>query len=137
MFRPGSAEPIGGVARFQSLVNYYRESPRFAGQPNIFTLFSGDAFNPSLESTVTKGTHMVPFLNKIGTDVACVGVRTPDGLVESMNIADMGRIMTWTLESNSCTTLPVNAISLGSWPMYSTLLLDMEFRSRIAERPVY
>ncbi|KAJ5117007.1 hypothetical protein N7456_001355 [Penicillium angulare] len=69
----GSAEPIGGVARFQSLVNYYRESPRFADQPNILTFFSGDAFNPSLESSVTKGRHMVPFLNKIGTDVACLG----------------------------------------------------------------
>ncbi|KAJ5769638.1 hypothetical protein N7520_004197 [Penicillium odoratum] len=69
----GSAEPIGGVARFQSLMNYYREDPRFTGQSDILTLFSGDAFNPSLESSVTKGRHMVPFLNNIGTDVACVG----------------------------------------------------------------
>jgi 2',3'-cyclic-nucleotide 2'-phosphodiesterase (5'-nucleotidase family) len=69
----GSAEPIGGVPRFQSLVNYYRSHPRYADQPNLLTLFSGDAFNPSIESTITKGRHMVPFLNKIGTDVACVG----------------------------------------------------------------
>lgn len=55
-------------------MNYYRSDPRFAGQPDALTFFSGDAFNPSLESTVTKGRHMVPFLNKIGTDVACVGV---------------------------------------------------------------
>ncbi|KAJ5220516.1 hypothetical protein N7468_009720 [Penicillium chermesinum] len=70
---PGSAEPIGGVPRFQSLVNYYRSDAQFAGQPGILTFFSGDAFNPSIESTVTKGRHMVPFLNAIGTDVACVG----------------------------------------------------------------
>ncbi|EAU39585.1 conserved hypothetical protein [Aspergillus terreus NIH2624] len=70
---PGSAEPVGGVPRFQSVVNYYRSDPRFAGQPDILTFFSGDAFNPSLESTVTKGRHMVPFLNKVGTDVACLG----------------------------------------------------------------
>ena len=38
------------------------------------TLFSGDAFNPSLESSVTKGRHMVPILNNLGTTVACVGV---------------------------------------------------------------
>ncbi|CAI7589947.1 hypothetical protein N7533_009889 [Penicillium manginii] len=69
----GSAEPIGGTPRFQSLVNFYRSDPRFAGQPDALTFFSGDAFNPSLESTVTKGKHMVPFLNKVGTDVACVG----------------------------------------------------------------
>lgn len=55
-------------------MNFYRSDPRFAGQPDALTFFSGDAFNPSLESTVTKGKHMVPFLNKVGTDVACVGV---------------------------------------------------------------
>lgn len=72
---------------------------RFSGQPRLVTLFSGDAFNPSLESSVTKGkpgltstdrgdfisnntnyaegSHMVPVLNTIGTDVACVGVSLP------------------------------------------------------------
>lgn len=74
--RAGSAEPIGGASRFQSLVNYYRADPRFTGQPDVLTFFSGDAFNPSLESTVTKGRHMVPFLNKTGINVACVGVST-------------------------------------------------------------
>lgn len=88
-----SAEPVGGIARFQTLVNYYRDHERFSGQPKLLTLFSGDAFNPSLESSVTKGSstlnniitgteinhrnigsHMVPILNAIGTDVACVGV---------------------------------------------------------------
>ncbi|KAI1909886.1 hypothetical protein LOZ61_004723 [Ophidiomyces ophidiicola] len=69
----GSADPVGGTPRFQTLVNYYRNDARFAGLPAILTFFSGDAFNPSLESTVTKGRHMVPFLNHAGTDVACVG----------------------------------------------------------------
>ncbi|KIW20494.1 hypothetical protein PV08_01069 [Exophiala spinifera] len=68
-----SAEPVGGVARFQTVCNYYRNDGRFEGQPELVTLFSGDAFNPSLESSVTKGSHMVPVLNKIGTDAACVG----------------------------------------------------------------
>jgi 5'-nucleotidase len=86
----GSAEPVGGAARFQTLCNYYRNDPKFKGQPELITVFSGDAFNPSLESSVTKGnnicalcffgakfdtgSHMVPILNNIGTDVACVGV---------------------------------------------------------------
>jgi len=74
-FRPGSAEPVGGVARFQTIVKEYRVSPCYADQPSLLTLFSGDAFNPSLESSVTKGRHMVPFLNAVGTDLACVGVR--------------------------------------------------------------
>lgn len=56
------------------MVNYYRFHPRFTGLPEIVTFFSGDAFNPSLESSVTKGRHMVALLNKAGTDVACVGV---------------------------------------------------------------
>ncbi|PVI00350.1 Metallo-dependent phosphatase [Periconia macrospinosa] len=68
-----SAEPVGGIARFQTLVNYYRNDKAFEGQPKLLTFFSGDAFNPSLESSVTKGAHMVPILNNVGTDVACVG----------------------------------------------------------------
>ncbi|KAM0326577.1 hypothetical protein ACHAQA_006446 [Verticillium albo-atrum] len=68
-----SAEPKGGIARFITAVNQYRNDDRFRGEPALLTLFSGDAFNPSLESSVTKGEHMVPVLNSIGTDCACVG----------------------------------------------------------------
>jgi len=53
-----SAEPVGGVARFQTVCKYYRNDARFEGQPGLVTLFSGDAFNPSLESSVTKGTYI-------------------------------------------------------------------------------
>jgi hypothetical protein len=52
-----SAEPVGGIARFQTLVNYYRNDERFKDQPKLLTFFSGDAFNPSLESSVTKGEY--------------------------------------------------------------------------------
>ena len=85
---PSSAEPVGGIARFVTVCKEYRNengasctpssassSPSpYAGQVGLVTLFSGDAFNPSLESSVTKGAHMVPVLNAIGTDCACVGV---------------------------------------------------------------
>ncbi|KIH90985.1 hypothetical protein SPBR_01432 [Sporothrix brasiliensis 5110] len=70
---PSSAEPVGGAARFQTAVNEYRSSKRYIGQPDLITLFSGDAFNPSLESSVTKGSHMVPILNQLATTCACVG----------------------------------------------------------------
>ncbi|KAL1616645.1 hypothetical protein SLS56_011327 [Neofusicoccum ribis] len=48
---PSSAEPVGGYARFKSLCNHYRSDPKFAGQSELLTFFSGDAFNPSLESS--------------------------------------------------------------------------------------
>ncbi|KAE9970545.1 hypothetical protein EG327_010241 [Venturia inaequalis] len=64
---PSSAEPAGGVARFMTVCRDYQQNQKFDGQSKLLTFFSGDAFNPSLESSVTK------VLNAIGTDVACVG----------------------------------------------------------------
>jgi 5'-nucleotidase len=69
-----SSEPVGGYARFQTLCDEYRSGDKWRGYPELVTVFSGDAFNPSLESSVTKGAHMVGVLNAVGTDVACVGV---------------------------------------------------------------
>ena len=37
------------------------------------TLFAGDVFNPTVQSKVTRGSHMVPVLNMLGIDVACIG----------------------------------------------------------------
>ena len=62
------AAAVGGAARFATLVEQFRaETP--------LTLFSGDAFNPSSMSTITKGKHLVPVLNALKTDVAVMGVR--------------------------------------------------------------
>ncbi|WWD20985.1 hypothetical protein CI109_105465 [Kwoniella shandongensis] len=36
-------------------------------------LFAGDVFNPSVESSVTRGSHMVPVMNALEVDAACVG----------------------------------------------------------------
>ncbi|KAF8509902.1 Metallo-dependent phosphatase-like protein [Gautieria morchelliformis] len=36
-------------------------------------LFSGDVFSPSIESTITRGSHMVPVMNAFGVDVALTG----------------------------------------------------------------
>ncbi|KAI4250026.1 MAG: hypothetical protein LQ352_005429, partial [Teloschistes flavicans] len=73
----GSAEPVGGIARFQTLRDFYNDDKRFKDQPELITLFSGDAYNPSLESSITKGSHMVPVLNGLlgneGRGMACVG----------------------------------------------------------------
>jgi 5'-nucleotidase len=53
---PSSAEPVGGIARFITMCKDYREGSQFEGQPDLITLFSGDVFNPSLESSITKGS---------------------------------------------------------------------------------
>ncbi|KAK5704009.1 hypothetical protein LTR97_003022 [Elasticomyces elasticus] len=77
-----SKEPVGGIPRFKTLCDYYQSDARFANQPKCLTLFSGDAFNPSLESSVTKGKHMVPALNVINTDCAILGNHDLDFGVE-------------------------------------------------------
>ena len=52
-----SAEPVGGIARFQTLINQYHDGPKYQDQPKLLNFFSGDAFNPSTESSITKGKH--------------------------------------------------------------------------------
>ena len=54
---PSSHGPAGGVSRFQTICKYYQQDLRFQGQSDLITLFSGDGFNPSLESSVTKGLY--------------------------------------------------------------------------------
>lgn len=58
-----SAEPVGGIARFQNVINYYRNDEKFKGQPELLVFFSGDAFNPSTESSITKGKRCVLFVS--------------------------------------------------------------------------
>ena len=84
----GSREPVGGVPRFKTLCQYYQHDSCFDGFPEVMTLFSGDAFNPSLESSVTKGKHMVPALNTLKTSVACLGNHDLDfGVEQFQNLA--------------------------------------------------
>lgn len=83
-----SAEPVGGIARFMTVCNEYQQGDRFKDQPACVTLFSGDAFNPSLESSITKGSHMVPILNALGTDCASLGNHDLDfGVGQFRNLA--------------------------------------------------
>lgn len=48
-------------------------------------VFSGDAFNPSIMSTITMGKQMVPVLNSIGVHIAAVGNHDLDYGVENMS----------------------------------------------------
>ncbi|KAJ6488654.1 Metallo-dependent phosphatase-like protein [Mycena vitilis] len=43
------------------------------GKRDGLVLFSGDVFSPSVESSVTRGSHMVPVINELGPDVSVAG----------------------------------------------------------------
>lgn len=51
--QPDTREPVGGFARFRTVLKRYHE--KIDDDSKTLTLFSGDAFNPSLESIFTKG----------------------------------------------------------------------------------
>ena len=46
---------------------------RAARGRSTLTVFSGDCFSPSIMSTILRGEQMVPALNLLGVDVACLG----------------------------------------------------------------
>lgn len=60
---PASAEPVGGLPRFITVCREYQEGQQYEGQPDVLTFFSGDVFNPSLESAVTKGRRLFDTIN--------------------------------------------------------------------------
>jgi len=59
-------DPVGGATRFAAAVKKY--SPL-----NPIVLFSGDVFNPSVTSTVTKGKHMIPVMHQLKVQASVVG----------------------------------------------------------------
>ncbi|KAJ3572798.1 hypothetical protein NP233_g2848 [Leucocoprinus birnbaumii] len=63
------------VTQFAALVEKLRGQwrSREDGKKDGLVLFSGDLFSPSVESSVTRGSHMVPVMNEIGVDIALVG----------------------------------------------------------------
>ncbi|KAJ2852379.1 hypothetical protein IWW36_000266 [Coemansia brasiliensis] len=62
------AEPVGGAARFGYLIHELQKQ-----KGPVLTLFSGDAYFPSLESTISRGEHMVPILNQLNIDASTLG----------------------------------------------------------------
>ena len=72
---PSKAEPVGGAARFATVLKRLRAraaSAAAAPAPSL-VLFSGDAISPSLLSTVLRGRHMVAALNAIGVEGGVIG----------------------------------------------------------------
>ena len=76
---PGAREPVGGASRLKGVINKLEAE----GKKPVVT-FGGDAYNPSLMSTVTRGKQMVGVLSAIGVQVACVGNHDLDFGVENM-----------------------------------------------------
>ncbi|KAJ2745135.1 hypothetical protein GGI20_002397 [Coemansia sp. BCRC 34301] len=70
---PGTREPVGGAARFGSLVHSLQCQQSAETAMPTLTLFSGDAYFPSLESSISRGEHMLPVLNSLGLDAATLG----------------------------------------------------------------
>lgn len=59
-------DPVGGVTRFATAIkNHSNLHP--------MVLFSGDVFNPSVMSTITKGKHMIPIMHQLQVQASVVG----------------------------------------------------------------
>ncbi|GFF49434.1 hypothetical protein IFM58399_08553 [Aspergillus lentulus] len=59
------------VNDIELISRFARLSRSFVPKPLV--IFSGDVFSPSLEASLLKGEHMVPFLNHLNVDIACYG----------------------------------------------------------------
>ena len=75
---PRSPETID-VTQFAAMLDDVRDqwALREDGARDGLVLFSGDVFSPSVESSVTRGSHMVPVMNAIGPDVSLTGEHAP------------------------------------------------------------
>ncbi|KAF9257781.1 Metallo-dependent phosphatase [Marasmius fiardii PR-910] len=69
-----SSETID-VSQFSVKLDNIRDQwpTRPDGKKDGLTLFSGDLFSPSVESSVTRGSHMVPVINHLAPDVSLTG----------------------------------------------------------------
>ncbi|KAI0818817.1 Metallo-dependent phosphatase [Irpex lacteus] len=71
---PSSKDTID-VTQWLAMLDDVRDSwpSREDGKREGLVLFSGDIFAPSTESSVTRGSHMVPVVNEIAPDVSLTG----------------------------------------------------------------
>ncbi|KAJ2715201.1 hypothetical protein H4R19_001331 [Coemansia spiralis] len=90
----GTSEPVGGAARFASLLHGL-QGDGDAG-PTL-TLFSGDAYFPSLESSVSHGWHMVPVLNHLNIDASTLGNHEFDQGLDRLEALIKGNNFPWVI----------------------------------------
>lgn len=81
-------EPVGGASRFSGAIKKMQADTKAqlgsSSDEPVLVLFSGDAYNPSLMSQVTKGKQMPPVLNALGVSASCVGNHDFDFGVDNM-----------------------------------------------------
>lgn len=92
MYNVDPQNGLGGVSRFVGALR------KFAHE-NPMILFSGDAFNPSILSTYTKGRHMVPFLNMMKIHTACYGNHDFDFGVDHLELLAGSCNFRWLLSN--------------------------------------
>ncbi|KAJ7270316.1 Metallo-dependent phosphatase [Mycena rebaudengoi] len=72
---PGGKEETINVTKFATslfdITSTWKE--REDGSRDGLTVFSGDVFSPSIESSVTRGRHLPPIMNRLGVDIGVVG----------------------------------------------------------------
>ena len=116
------------------------------GARDGLVLFSGDVFSPSVESSVTRGSHMVPVMNAIAPDVSLTG---EPPLRPAQICVDLGSRLTWsraqgttisTLVRTSPCCIIFELVTNGGCPGYphlSKLIQDTHFVSAFSWTPWY
>ena len=87
-------EPVGGAARFCTKIK-----SMYTEDCTPLVLFSGDIFNPSIMSTVTKGVHMVPVLKALNVNTCCYGNHDFDHGLEHLEKLAKDTEMPWLLSN--------------------------------------
>lgn len=61
--------------RYISAAQFVRlfQDTRAGWKEDGLALFSGDVFSPSVESTITRGSHLVPLLNTLSLTASIIG----------------------------------------------------------------
>jgi 5'-nucleotidase len=82
---------VYNVEKAPPFVASIKKTKRLLEESNrhVFTFFSGDAFSPSGMSTILRGEQMIPVINAMGIDAACLGNHDLDfGLNEFKELKD-------------------------------------------------
>ena len=90
---PSAKEPVGGAARFSYAVKSYKKA--YGAE----LLFSGDCYNPSLMSTVTRGKHMLPILNELEIKCSVYGNHDFDFGIDVLKELTAGSNSKWLMSN--------------------------------------
>ncbi|ESO03811.1 hypothetical protein HELRODRAFT_80178 [Helobdella robusta] len=85
-------EPVGGAARFTTAIHHLQHL-------NPLILFSGDIFNPSSMSTITKGRQMVPIMNRLNIHYSLFGNHDFDHGMDVLDELVQGTNCRWLMSN--------------------------------------